>query len=98
MAGILKCGRQLAGVNSLSRAPEARPDQHKTSARLPRAVRPSGHIWNPKRRLRRGDDAFTKMVQGVVLCVVVCMVHVLVHVHVLLEVARHSSRGPLGRV
>src|ERR1051326_3744851 len=55
---------------------------HKTSARLPRAPPATRRMFRAEERLRRGDEAFTRMVHLVLMCVLMCRVHVLVQVHV----------------
>jgi len=88
MAGILKCGTQLAGAISLSRAPETRPEEHKTSAQYSRFRR--------NRMPAAGIGALTQLVTLEVLCVVLCQV--LVRVLVRLDVTGHSALDSFRRV
>src|SRR5437868_14806354 len=49
-----------------------RPDKHKTSAPLTRAQAAPARIWLRAITLRRGNEAFTKVVRKVVMWVVMC--------------------------
>ena len=86
--GILKWGRRLAGVISLSRAPETRLEEHKTSAQYSRFRR--------NRMPAAGIGALTQMVTLEVRCVVLCQV--LVRVLVRSDVTHHSALDSFRRV